>query len=77
MKTPEKNLDFYDGFPLNVQFYPIYSKRMGLIEPVFANIRSTLSLDHFSLRGQINTQWLLYCITDNIGKIQKYGLRAA
>jgi len=30
----------------------IYSKRMGLIEPVFANIRSTMRLDRFSLRGK-------------------------
>lgn len=55
----------------------IYSHRMGIIEPVFANIRSTLSLDRFSLRGKIkvNTQWLLYCITHNLGKIQRYGIQ--
>lgn len=57
----------------------IYSKRMGLIEPVFANIRSTMRLNHFSLRGKIkvNIQWLLYCITHNLGKIQRYGLQAS
>jgi len=55
----------------------IYSQRMGLIEPVFANIRSTLRLNRFSLRGQtkVNIQWLLFCITHNLGKIQRYGLQ--
>jgi len=53
----------------------IYSLRMGLIEPVFANIRSTMGLNRFSLRGKTkgNIQWLLFCITHNLGKIQKYG----
>ncbi|MBN4054497.1 transposase [Nitrospira defluvii] len=56
----------------------IYSRRMGLIEPVFANIRSTMRLDRFSLRGKlkVNIQWLLFCITHNLGKIQRYGLQA-
>ena len=30
-----------------------YSKRLGIIEPVFANITSTLGLDRFSLRGKV------------------------
>jgi len=56
-----------------------YGHRMGIIEPVFGNIRSNLRLDHFSLRGQkkVNIQWLLYCMTHNIGKIQRYGQIAA
>ena len=55
----------------------IYSQRMGIIEPVFANIRSTLGLNRFSLRGKVkaNIQWLLFCITHNLGKIQRYGLQ--
>ena len=55
----------------------IYSCRMGIVEPVFANIRSTLRLDRFSLRGKVkvNTQWLLFCITHNLGKIHRYGLQ--
>ncbi len=54
-----------------------YSRRMGIIEPVFANIRSTLKLDRFSLRGQVkvNIQWLLFCITRHPGKIHRYGLQ--
>ncbi len=52
-----------------------YSRRLGIIEPVFGNIASTLGLNRFSLRGKlkVNTQWLLFCITHNIGKIQRYG----
>jgi transposase len=53
----------------------IYSNRMGLIEPVFAHIRSAMGLDHFTLRGKtkVNTQWTLYCILHNLKKIHRYG----
>lgn len=53
----------------------IYSHRMGIIEPVFANIRSNLGLNRFRLRGKrkVNTQWLLFCMTHNLGKIHRYG----
>jgi hypothetical protein len=30
----------------------IYSRRMGLIEPVFGNIRHALGLDRFTLKGK-------------------------
>jgi len=48
-----------------------YSRRMGTVEPVFANITSTLGLNRFSLRGRVkvDTQWKLYCTVHNIGKI--------
>jgi hypothetical protein len=53
----------------------IYSKRLGIVEPVFANIRIQKKMDHFTLRGKlkINVQWLLYCIVHNIEKIANYG----
>ena len=52
-----------------------YSKRLGAIEPVFANITHTLGLKRFSLRGKakVTAQWLAFCLVHNIGKIQKYG----
>ena len=52
----------------------LYSRRMGLIEPVFANIRNMIGTDKFTLRGKkkVNTQWKLYCIVHNIGKIARY-----
>jgi transposase len=52
-----------------------YSRRLGIVEPVFANICSTHGLDYFRLRGKakVNTVWLLYCMVHNIGKVQRYG----
>ena len=57
----------------------IYEKRLGMVEPVFANIRSNKRLDRFTLRGKIkvNIQWLLYCLVHNIEKILNYGLAPA
>jgi transposase len=48
-----------------------YSRRMGTVEPVFANIRHNHGLDWFSLRGRVkvDTQWKLFCMVHNIGKI--------
>jgi transposase len=53
----------------------IYSQRLGTVEPVFANICSTLGLRRFSLRGKakVDAQWKLYCIVHNLLKIHRYG----
>lgn len=53
----------------------IYSKRLGIVEPVFGNIRACKRMDRFTLRGKakVNIQWLLYCIVHNIEKICNYG----
>lgn len=53
----------------------LYSRRMGIVEPVFANIRDALGLDEFSLRGEakVNNQWKLFCTVHNIGKLARYG----
>jgi transposase len=52
-----------------------YAKRMATVEPVFADIRSSLGLDRFSLRSKrkVNTQWRLYCIVHNLLKVHRYG----
>ena len=52
-----------------------YSRRMGTVEPVFANIRRNIGLDWFSLRGrvQVDTQWKLFCLVHNIGKLAVHG----
>jgi hypothetical protein len=49
----------------------LYSRRMGIVEPVYANIRASKRLDCFTLRGRlkVNIQWLLYSLVHNIGKI--------
>jgi len=53
----------------------IYSHRMSVVEPVFANIESNKRLNRFSLRGKekVQGQWQLFCIVHNIEKIMNYG----
>ncbi len=53
----------------------IYGKRIGIVEPVFGNIRSCKKMDRFTLRGKVkvNIQWKLYCLVHNIEKILNYG----
>jgi transposase len=53
----------------------VYHQRIGIAEPVFANIRAVKGLDRFTLRGKIkvNIQWILYCMVHNIGKVMSYG----
>ncbi|MEN8232715.1 MAG: transposase, partial [Thermodesulfobacteriota bacterium] len=53
----------------------VYSMRMGTVEPVFANICSTLGLDRFTLRGRtkVNSQWNLFCMIHNMKKIHSFG----
>ena len=48
----------------------LYSHRMEIIEPVFANIEYCKGINRLTLRGKkkVNGQWLLYCIVHNIGK---------
>jgi hypothetical protein len=52
-----------------------YSRRIGIVEPVFGNIRACKRMDRFTLRGKtkVNIQWLLYCIVHNMEKILNYG----
>ena len=49
----------------------LYSRRMGIVEPVFGNIRNAIGLTHFSLRGKakVDIQWKLFCIVHNLKKI--------
>jgi transposase len=51
----------------------MYSRRMGIVEPVFANIKIHKGLYRFTLRTKkkVNVQWLLFCMIHNIGKIAK------
>jgi Transposase DDE domain. len=52
----------------------LYGQRLGTAEPVFGNHRNH-GRDRFTLRGEIkvNSQWLLYSIVHNLGKIPVYG----
>lgn len=49
----------------------IYSRRLGIVEPVFANIAAHKGLDRFTLRGRakVNIQWKLYCMVHNLEKV--------
>ena len=53
----------------------IYSKRMGIVEPVFANITYHKKMNRFTLRSKpkVNIQWILYNTIHNIGKILNFG----
>jgi transposase len=52
------------------KYKELYSKRLAIIEPVFADITYCKGITRFTLRSQkkVNTQWLLYCLVHNIGK---------
>ena len=52
-----------------------YGLRLGIAEPPFANLRSTIGLDRFTLRGRrkVNAQWLMFTMVHNIGKLNRYG----
>jgi transposase/predicted RNA-binding Zn-ribbon protein involved in translation (DUF1610 family) len=56
-----------------------YERRLAIVEPVFANIKTQKRLDRFNLRGKqkVNVQWLLYCIIHNIEKIVNFGVSFA
>lgn len=57
----------------------IYAKRLGIVEPVFANLRMHKRLDRFTLRGRakVTIQWMLYCMVHNIEKIANFGVSYA
>jgi transposase len=57
----------------------VYSHRMSVVEPVFANIGTNKKLNRFSLRGRekVQSQWRLYCLVHNIEKLANYGTVAA
>ena len=53
----------------------IYSRRMGIVEPVFANIRNRFGFTWFSLRSRakVDIQWKLVSMVHNISKVFRYG----
>lgn len=56
-----------------------YSRRLGIVEPVFGHLASAIGLNRFSLRGRIkvNIQWKLFCIVHNLKKIHRFGFSPA
>lgn len=53
----------------------LYGQRLGIVEPVFGNLRETLGLRRFSFRGKkkVDAQWKLMTMVHNIFKIHRYG----
>lgn len=53
----------------------LYGQRIGIVEPVFANLRYNKGLDRFTLRGRqkVDTQWKLFCLVHNIEKLAHHG----
>ena len=57
----------------NPAYREIYSRRMQIVEPVFANITYFKKMNRFTLRGKqkVDTQWKLFCIIHNLWKCMK------
>jgi hypothetical protein len=57
----------------NPAYREIYSRRMQIIEPVFANMTYCKGMDRFTLRTRekVNIQWLLFTIVHNLSKCVK------
>lgn len=53
----------------------IYARRLGVVEPVFANICVHKHMDRFTLRTKrkVDVQWRLFVLVHNIGKIHTFG----
>ncbi len=53
----------------------IYARRLGVVEPVFANICVQKHMNRFTLRSKskVDVQWRLFVLVHNIGKIHSFG----
>jgi transposase len=53
----------------------IYARRLGVVEPVFANICVHKRMNRFTLRTKwkVDVQWRLFTLVHNIGKIHTFG----
>ena len=53
----------------------IYARRLGIVEPVFANICVQKHMSRFTLRtkSKVDVQWRLFALVHNIGKIHTFG----
>lgn len=52
----------------------VYNQRLGMVEPVFANIRFQKRMNRFWRRSKakVNIEWTLYCLVHNIEKCIEY-----
>jgi hypothetical protein len=51
-----------------------YGRRLGIVEPVFANLRHNKRLTRFTLRGRtkVDGQWKLFALVHNIEKLARW-----
>jgi transposase len=56
----------------------VYARRLGIVEPVFANICVHKRMLRFTLRSKskVDVQWRLFALVHNIGKIHVFGALA-
>jgi hypothetical protein len=74
--TQERNL--IDEMKAKIDTEPgkrIYARRLGIVEPVFANICVHKRMNRFTLRTKlkVDVQWRLFALAHNIGKIHTFG----
>jgi hypothetical protein len=52
----------------------LYDRRLGVVEPVFGNLRYNKNLARFTLRGRtkVDGQWKLFALVHNIEKLANY-----
>ena len=75
--TPERNTGVIERMKQKIdsdEGRAIYSRRLGIVEPVFANITDMIGIKRFSLRGKekVNTQWQWMTMVHNIFKLHRY-----
>lgn len=53
----------------------VYARRLGIVEPVFANICVQKRMHRFTLRSKrkVDVQWRLFALVHDIGKIHAFG----
>ncbi|WP_372525430.1 transposase [Piscinibacter sp.] len=53
----------------------LYERRIGIVEPVFANLCHNKGPVRFMLRcrRQVETQWKLYCLVHKFEKLAHHG----
>ena len=55
----------------------IYKMRKAVVEPVFGQIKAVRGLRGFSMRGRekVSAEWQIICLTHNLLKLFRAGLR--
>ncbi len=76
-KTPERKSSVIERMKQKIdsdEGRATYSRRLGTVEPVFANITEMIGIKRFTLRGKdkVNAQWQWMTMVHNIFKLHRY-----